>query len=131
MRPNVSTAFISSCICFQVAKETSAKWNRIAYTLFVTAIEVIVDKVVKGKRPVNRFKDFINHGIGTSDRDFKSQLGRLYNQRSKVLHNKGIGMGFFPLDGIISFDVVSGSDLWKLEIITNATLIGFLKNPTL
>ena len=124
---DVRTAFMSSCICFQVAKEISAIWNGIAYTLFVTAIEVIADKVLKLNKPVARFKDFICHGIGRSDRDFMAQLGRLYSQRSEVLHNKGIGMGFFPMDGIISFDVVSGSDLWKLEILTNAALIGFLK----
>jgi len=128
--PDVRTAFMSSCICFQVAKEISTVWNGIAYTLFVTAIEVIADKVFQGK-PVARFKDFICHGIGRSDRDFMDQLGRLYNQRSEVLHNKGIGMGFFPIDGIISFDVVSGSDLWNLEIITNAALIGFLNKPIL
>ena len=98
--------------------------NGISYTLFVTAIEVISKKVLMG-RPGTRFKEFICTSIERSDPAFKSQVGRFYNQRSKVLHNVGVGMRNIPMHGIISFDVIGGQDLWRLEIYSNAALLGF------
>ena len=53
---------------------------------------------------------------------------RFYYQRSDVLHTEGVGLGFMPIGGIISFQAVSGNELWRLEIYANAALIGFLKN---
>ncbi len=100
----------------------------IAYLLFVTAIEVISKKVIDKARAGTRFKEFICQNIGRSDAEFRNQLGRFYSQRSDVLHTEGVGLGFMPIGGIISFQVVSGTDLWRLEIIVNAALIGFLKN---
>lgn len=130
LSPDLRNSFTSSCICFQTAKEMNITQNAIAYTLFVTAIEVISDKVIDSRKTAKRFKLFISENIGKSDSDFMNKLGRFYGQRSTVLHNVGIGMGILTMDGIISFDVVSGSELWELEIITNAALIGWLKNRT-
>jgi hypothetical protein len=118
---------MSSCICYQIAKVISGTNRGISYTLFVTAIEVISKQVIKRPRPASRFKDFIRQSIGRSDEEFNAQLGRFYRDRSDVLHNVGIGMDFFPIDGIISFHAVSGEDHWRLEIYVNAALIGFLK----
>ena len=101
----------------------------IAYLLFVTAIEVISKKVIERTRAGTRFKEFICQSIGRLDDEFRAQLGRFYSQRSNVLHTEGVGLGFMPIGGIISFHAVSGNELWRLEIYTNAALIGFLKNP--
>jgi hypothetical protein len=125
--PKIRDAFISSCMCFQVAKEINVKYSGISYTIFVTAIEIISKQVIKRTRPTARFKEFICDNIGRSDDDFRGQLGRFYSDRSDVLHNVGIGMDFSPIDGIRSYQVVSGKDHWRLEIYVNAALIGFLK----
>jgi hypothetical protein len=100
----------------------------IAYLLFVTAIEVISKKVIERATAGTRFKEFICQNIGRSDAEFRNQLGRFYSQRSDVLHTEGVGLGFMPIGGILSFQAVSGNELWRLEIYANAALIGFLKN---
>lgn len=127
--PDILSTFLSGCVCYQVAKQMNMAQMGIAYTLFVTATEIISKKVIKRKSPATRFKEFICLGLGRSDREFRAKLGRFYNERSKVLHERGISFGFMPTHGIMSFDPVSGTDLWDLEIDTNAALIGFLKNP--
>jgi len=127
--PVILSAFLSSCVCYQVAKQMNITQMGIAYTLFVTAIEVISKQVINRKNPGTRFKVFICKGIGRSDKKFKDKVGRFYGERSNVLHTRGVGLGFMPLHGIRSFDPVSGTDLWRLEIDNNAALIGFLKKP--
>lgn len=122
----LKNSFTSSCICYQTAKEMNITQNAIAYTLYVTAIEIVSDKVINSKKPSIRFKKFISESLGKTDTKFKNKIGRFYGQRSSVLHNIGIGMGIVAIDGIISFDTVSGSELWELEIIVNAALIGWL-----
>jgi len=126
---DIGTAFQSSCICFQVAKEIDMTKMGVAYLLFVTAIEVISNKVIERATPGTRFKEFICQSLGCSDEKFRDKLGRIYSKRSDVVHHEGVGIGFIPLNGIASFQVVSGTDLWSLEIIVNAALIGFIKNP--
>lgn len=101
----------------------------IAYTLFVTAIEVIAEKVMKIEGYKKRFVEFICQGIGRSDEEFRTRLKDFYKGRSEVLHEEGVGLGLIPTFGIISFDVVPGDELWSLEVIVNAALIGFLKDP--
>jgi len=127
--PNIVAAFMSSCVCFQVAKEMCMTHIGIAYTLFVTAIEVIAEKVMKIEGYKKRFVEFICQGIGRSDEEFRTRLKDFYKGRSEVLHEEGVGLGLIPTFGIISFDVVPGDELWSLEVIVNAALIGFLKDP--
>jgi len=126
---NIMSAFLSSCVCYQVGKQMNMTQMGIAYTLFVTAIEVISKQVVNRNKPGDRFIEFICKGIGRSDHEFRDRIGRYYGQRSNVLHNSGIGLGFMHIHGIRSFNTVSGTELWRLEIDANAALIGFLKNP--
>lgn len=126
---DILSAFHSSCVCYQVGKQMNMSQMGIAYTLFVTAIEVISKQVINRKKPGIRFIEFICKGIGRSDKEFRDKVGRFYGERSNVLHTRGVGLGFMPLHGIRSYSPVSGTDLWRLEIDMNAALIGFLKNP--
>ncbi len=126
---DILSAFLSSCVCYQVGKQMNMTQMGISYTLFVTAIEVISKQVIDRKKPGIRFIEFICKGIERSDKEFRDKVGRFYGERSNVLHTRGVGLGFMPLHGIRSYSPVSGTDLWRLEIYTNAALIGFLKDP--
>ena len=61
------------------------------------------------------------------DKEFRKRVRRFYRRRSAILHEKSVGVGFVPSFGIRSFQAVAMGELWDLEIIVNAALIGFLK----
>ena len=128
--------FVSSCLCYQVAMEMRTTHAPLSYQLFVTAVEVIAKKVVVGEaraRVRARFVDFICQSLKRTDEQFGEKITKFYGTRSAIVHEKGIGLGFIPSFDIRSFEEIPGEELWDLEIIVNAALIGFLsnfKNPT-
>ena len=122
----IRESFISSCLCWQVAMEMRATHASIAYQQFVTAVEVIAREFVKGG-PSKRFIEFVCRTLNQSDVQFRKKVQRFYGTRSASAHEKGVGLGFIPSFDIRSFEAVPMEELWHLEIIVNATLIGFLK----
>ena len=124
----IREGFISCCLCYQVAMEMRNTHNPLSYQLFITAVDVIAAKVVKEK-PTKRFVDFICKNLKQYDKEFINKLRGFYGRRSAILHERGIGLGFIPSFGIESFEEIPHEELWELEIIVNAALIDFLKNP--
>ena len=124
----IREGFISCCLCYQVAMEMRNTHNPLSYQLFITAVDFIAAKVVKEK-PTKRFVDFICKNLKQYDKEFINKLRGFYGRRSAILHEKGIGLGFIPSFGIESFEEIPHEELWELEIIVNAALIDFLKNP--
>lgn len=125
--PEIRESFVSSILCYQVAMDVRTTHAPLSFQLFVTAVEVIAKKVVDGGTQ-KRFVDFICQSLKPTDEPFRKKLTEFYGRRSAISHEKGIGLGFIPSFGIRSFEQVSGEELWDLEIIVNAALIGFLKN---
>jgi len=126
--PKTRESFISSCLCYQVAMEMRMTHIPLSYQLFITAVEVIARKVIGSEvGPTKRFIDFICQVLERPNKEFKKRIRRFYNRRSALLHEEGIGLGFVPSFGIRSFQAVPMEELWDLEIIVNAALIGFLK----
>jgi hypothetical protein len=119
-------SFVSSCLCYQTAREMELTHAPVSCQLYVTAIEVIARKVVKG-RPTERFVEFVCQSLKRSDKQFRKILREFYGRRSAFLHEKGIGLGMIPSFGIRSLEDIPVTELWQLEIIVNAALIGFLK----
>lgn len=124
--PEIHDSFVSSCLCYQVAMDMRATHVPLSYQLFITAVEVIAKKVVgfEGKK---RFVEFIRQRLKRYDTRFRKKLEKFYGARSAISHEKGIGLGFIPSFGIRSFKEIPGGEVWDLEIIVNAALIGFLK----
>lgn len=120
-------SFVSSCLCYQTAREMELTHAPVSCQLYVTAIEVIARKVVKGG-PTERFVKFICQSLKRSEKQFRKILRGFYGRRSAFLHEKGIGLGIIPSFGIRSLEDIPVTELWQLEIIVNAALIGFLKN---
>jgi len=127
--PKIKEAFVSSCMCYQVAMELRYTYPALSYQLFVTAIEVIANKTVSFVGVQRRFIEFICINLSKSDKKFRSQLQDCYSLRSSVVHEKGVGLRFIPLFDIRSFELIPAGKLWTLEIIVNAALINFLENP--
>jgi len=119
--------FVSSCLCYQVAMEMRTTHAPLSYQLFVTAVEVIAKKVVVGEGK-KRFVNFIFQSLKRIDEQFGEKITKFYGTRSAIVHEKGIGLGFIPSSDIKSFEEIPGEELWALEIIVNAALIGFLSN---
>ena len=125
----VQWKFISSCVCFQVAMELRYKHVPLSYQVFVTAIEVMAREIIGSKvGPTERFVKFVCQYCDPSNEKLGKRARRFYGKRSAILHEEGIGIGFIPSFSIRSFDTVPMRDLWELEIIVNATLIGFLES---
>lgn len=120
-------SFVSSCLCYQTAMEMRITHMPVSYQLFITAVEVIARKVVRGGAK-KRFVEFICQSLKQLNSQFKKSVGRFYDRRSAFLHEKGIGLGMIPSFGIRSLEDIPFAELWHLEIIVNAALIGFLKN---
>jgi hypothetical protein len=126
--PKTRESFISSILCYQVAMEMRMTHIPLSYQLFVTAVEVMAREVIGSEvGPTKRFIDFICQVLERSDEEFKKRIRGFYKRRSALVHEKGIGLGFVPSFDIRSFQAVPMEEIWDLERIVNATLIGFLK----
>lgn len=126
--PKTRESFISSCLCYQLAMEMRMTHIPLSYQLFVTAIEVIAREAIGSEaKPTKRFIEFICQILNRSEKEFRKRVRLFYSRRSAILHEKGIGLGYIPSFDIRSFQAVPMRELWDLEIIVNATLIGFLK----
>lgn len=67
--------------------------------------------------------------MGIMRRTESKKLEKFYSRRSAIVHEKGIGFGLLPSFDIRTFDEIPAEELWDLEIIVNAELLGFLKKP--
>jgi len=128
--PEIKAGFISSCLCYQVAMDLRLKYSALSYQLFVTAVEVIAKRVVSYASVQKRFIEFICRSINQiPQKQFQKKLEKFYGIRSAIVHENGIGFGFLPSLDIRTFDEIPGEELWELETIVNAALLGFLENP--
>ena len=125
--PEIHESFVSSCLCYQNAMEMELTHMPVSYQLFITAVEVIARKVVEGGAK-KRFVQFICQSLKQSNSQFRKSIGRFYDRRSALLHEKGIGLGRIPTFGIRSVEDIPFAELWHLEVIVDAALLGFLKN---